>query len=66
MLLRGKCSTAYRTGAVTANAAITELAVRHRQSYTDLLNRMIQRRKDEEAERERRDHPVRPVQKQAG
>ena len=48
------------------NAAITELAVRHRQSYTDLLNRMIQRRKDEEAERERRDHPVRPVQKQAG
>ena len=48
------------------NAAITELAMRHRQSYTDLLNRMIQRRKDEEAERERRDHPVRPVQKQAG
>ena len=47
------------------NAAITELAVRHRQSYTDLLNRMIQRRKDEEAERERREHPVRPVQKQA-
>ena len=47
------------------NAAITELAMRHRQSYTDLLNRMIQRRKDEEAERERRDHPVRPVQKQA-
>ena len=47
------------------NAAITELAMRHRQSYTDLLNRMIQRRKDEEAERERREHPVRPVQKQA-
>ena len=47
------------------NAAITELAHRHRQSYTDLLQRMVQRRKDEEAERERRDHPVRPVQKQA-
>ena len=47
------------------NAAITELAARHRQSYSNLLDRMIQRRKDEEAERERRDHPVRPVQKQA-
>ena len=47
------------------NAAITELALNHRKSYTDLLQRMVQRRKDEEAERERRDHPVRPVQKQA-
>jgi hypothetical protein len=46
------------------NSAILELASRHRASYGDLLGRMIKRRQEEEAERERRDHPVRPVQKQ--